>query len=60
MTETLVRSREVTLVDLLDRVLGGGVVICGDITIAVADIDLVQVSLRALVASVEALAEGAE
>jgi hypothetical protein len=48
-------SREVTLVDLVDRLLGGGVVISGDITLAVADIDLVTISLRALVASVEAL-----
>ena len=52
-SESLVSSREVTLVDLVDRLLGGGVVISGDITLAVADIDLVQVSLRALVASVE-------
>ena len=43
------------LVDLLDRLLGGGVVIHGDITLAVADIDLVHVSLRAVLASVEAL-----
>jgi hypothetical protein len=55
---TLARGREVTLVDLVDRLLGGGVVISGDITLAVADIDLVQVSLRALVASVETVAEG--
>jgi hypothetical protein len=59
MSDTLVaRGREVTLVDLVDRLLGGGVVISGDITLAVADIDLVQVSLRALVASVETVAEG--
>jgi hypothetical protein len=58
VSETLARGREVTLVDLVDRLLGGGVVICGDITLAVADIDLVQVSLRALVASVETVAEG--
>jgi hypothetical protein len=58
VSETLARGREVTLVDLVDRLLGGGVVISGDITLAVADIDLVQVSLRALVASVETVAEG--
>ena len=56
MSESLATSREVTLVDLVDRLLGGGVVISGDITLAVADIDLVQVSLRALVASVEKVA----
>ena len=57
MTATVVRSREVTLVDLVDRLLGGGVVISGDITLAVADVDLVHVSLRALIASVDKLAE---
>ncbi len=40
------------LVDLVDRLLGGGVVIAGDITLSVADVDLVYVGLRALVTSV--------
>lgn len=43
---------DVALIDLIDRLLGGGVVIYGDITLAAADVDLVYVSLRALVASV--------
>jgi Gas vesicle protein len=59
VTQSVAQSRDLTLVDLVDRLLGGGVVITGDITLAVADIDLVQVSLRALVASVEKVAEGA-
>ncbi|HEY8466240.1 MAG TPA: gas vesicle protein [Solirubrobacterales bacterium] len=46
-------AREVSLVDLVDRLLDGGVVIHGDITIAVADVDLLYVGLRALVSSVE-------
>jgi hypothetical protein len=45
-------EREVALVDLVDRLLGGGVVIAGDITLSVADVDLVYVGLRALVTSV--------
>jgi hypothetical protein len=45
-------EREVALVDLVDRLLGEGVVIAGDITLAVADVDLVYVGLRALVSSV--------
>jgi hypothetical protein len=49
-------SRQVTLVELVDRLLGKGVVISGDITLAVADVDLVQVELRALVSSVDSLA----
>jgi hypothetical protein len=46
-------EREIALVDLVDRLLAGGVVIAGEITLAVADVDLVHVSLRALVSSVE-------
>jgi hypothetical protein len=42
----------VALVDLVDRLLGGGVVIYGDITLAAADVDLVYISLRALISSV--------
>ncbi|MGP3923344.1 gas vesicle protein [Streptomyces sp. 8N616] len=52
------RGREIALVDLLDRVLAGGVVISGEITLNIADIDLVRISLRALVASVREAAEG--
>ena len=42
---------EVTLVELVDRVLNKGVVISGDITLSVAGIDLVYVGLRVLLAS---------
>ena len=49
------RAERVALVDLLDRVLAGGVVITGDITLSVAGVDLVTVSLRALVSSVSTL-----
>ena len=45
-------GREVALVDLVDRLLGGGVVVAGDVALAVADVDLVYVSLRALISSV--------
>jgi hypothetical protein len=42
----------VSIVDLLDRVLGAGVVITGDVTLSIADVDLVYVSLNAIIASV--------
>jgi hypothetical protein len=42
---------QVALVDVLDRVLAGGVVIVGDVTLSIAEVDLVRVSLRALIAS---------
>jgi hypothetical protein len=46
--------QQVALVDLLDRVLAGGVVLAGDVTLSIADVPLVHVSLRALVMSVRA------
>ncbi|HZR53863.1 MAG TPA: gas vesicle protein [Streptosporangiaceae bacterium] len=59
MTETgydpVVQGEPIALVDLLDRVLAGGVVIVGDVTLSIADVDLVRVSVRALVSSVSAL-----
>lgn len=48
-------AQRLALVDLLDRVLAGGVVITGEITLSVADVDLVTISLRALLASVATL-----
>jgi hypothetical protein len=47
-----IAERDVALIDLVDRLLNGGVVIFGDITLAVADVDLVYVGLRALISSV--------
>jgi Gas vesicle protein len=46
---------DASLADLLDRLLGSGVVLGGDITLAIADVDLVHISLRALIASVDAV-----
>ncbi len=46
-------ARQVTLVDLLDRLLQGGIVIAGDITLAAANIDLVKVDLRLLVSAID-------
>jgi len=47
------------LSDLLNRVLDKGVVIGGEVTIAVAGVDLVRLDLRLLLVSVERLARGA-
>lgn len=52
MSTDVLPGEDVALVDLLDRLLSGGVVLAGDITLAVADIDLVYVGLRALISSV--------
>jgi hypothetical protein len=47
-------EHELTMLELLDRVLDKGVVLSGDITLSVADVDLVYVGLRVLLSSVEA------
>lgn len=44
----------VALVDLLDRLLGAGMVVSGDLVISLAGVDLVQIRLHALIASVRA------
>ena len=46
-------NHQVSLCEALDRVLNKGAVIVADITISVADIDLVYLSLQALLSSVE-------
>ena len=53
--ESAAGERPIALVDLLDRVLAGGVVISGDIKLSIADVDMVQISLRALISSITAL-----
>jgi Gas vesicle protein len=47
---------QVTLVDLIDRLLQGGVVIQGQVVLSAADIDLVEVDLSLVVAAVDKLA----
>jgi len=45
-------AQDVALVDLLDRLLGAGVVLAGDVVVSLAGVDLVQIRLHALVMSV--------
>ena len=55
--DPVIQGERIALVDLLDRVLAGGVIISGDITLSIAEVDLVRVSLRALVTSISGLME---
>lgn len=57
MSDAALRAQEATLLDLLDRVIDQGVVLAGDVTISVADVDLVYLGLRVLLAPVERLPE---
>lgn len=54
-TDLSIRHKEVALLELLDRVLDKGVVIAGDLTISVADIDLIYLGLRVLLCSIETM-----
>lgn len=50
---------QLELVELLNRVLDRGVVIHGEVTIAVADVDLVNLDLTLVLTSVETAAQRA-
>ena len=41
------------LADILERVLDKGIVIAGDITISLADVELLNIKIRLLIASVD-------
>jgi len=55
MNSVVVKSKEVTLLEVLDRVLDKGVVISGDMVISVADVDLIYLGLKVLLSSVETI-----
>jgi hypothetical protein len=48
--ERMPAGENVALVDLIDRLIDGGVVVSGDIVLSVADVDLVYVGLRLILA----------
>jgi hypothetical protein len=52
LAEPRTGTQPASLVDLLDRLLGVGVVLSGDVTICLAGVDLVTVKLRALITTV--------
>ena len=50
-------NTDLSLLETLDHVLNRGLVIAGEITIAVADIDLIFIGLNVMVSSVETAQE---
>lgn len=50
-----VASTDIPLVDIIDRLLERGVVISGGAVISVAGVDLIELRLNVLLASVDAL-----
>jgi hypothetical protein len=51
-------AERVSLCEVLDRVLNKGVVVTGDATISVADIDLVYLGLQLVLTSIETARRG--
>lgn len=49
------RSKDITILELLDRVLNKGVILSGDIVISVADVDLIYVGVKLMLSSVETM-----
>lgn len=49
------RSKDISILELLDRVLNKGVILSGDIVITVADIDLVYLGVKLMLSSVETM-----
>jgi hypothetical protein len=50
---THAEDEENTLLELLDRLLNAGVVLCGDLVVSVADIELLYLRLQLTLSSVE-------
>ncbi|HEY6333731.1 MAG TPA: gas vesicle protein [Blastocatellia bacterium] len=53
----LLEKSDVSLLDTLDHVLNRGLVIAGNITISIADIDLIYLGLNVVLGSVETIKE---
>jgi hypothetical protein len=54
MADQIVHAVETTnLADILERVLDKGIVIAGDIKIQLADVDLLNIKIRLMVASID-------
>ena len=52
-SELVAKQKQVTLLDTLDRILTKGILLRGDITISVADVDLIYLGLQVLLTSAE-------
>lgn len=59
-TRETIENKEVGLIDILDVILDKGVAIKDDLIISIADVDLVYLDLRVLVAAVETLVQSQE
>ncbi len=49
------RNKDITILEVLDRVLNKGVILTGDVVISVADVDLVYLGVKLMLSSVETM-----
>src|SRR5258708_9715802 len=57
--DQILKNQQVTLLELLDRLLDKGVVVKGEILLSVADVDLVYLNLGLLLSSVKTIENAA-
>lgn len=55
MSNVATKSKNVTLLEILDRALDKGVIVSGDIVISIADVDLIYIGLKVMLSSVETM-----
>jgi hypothetical protein len=55
MSDVVTRTKDVTLLEILDRALDKGVIVSGDIVISIADVDLIYIGLKVMLSSVETM-----
>ena len=55
MSDIVTKTKDVTLLEILDRVLDKGVIVSGDIVISIADVDLIYIGLKVMLSSVETM-----
>ena len=53
-------SQEITLLETLDHLLDRGVVIAGEATISVGDVDLLYLGLNIVLANIDAVARSSQ
>lgn len=53
MSSKQLTQQQLTIVDLVDRILDKGVVITGDITVSIVGVDLLSLKINLVIASLE-------
>lgn len=54
----IAKSREVTLLEVVEKLLDKGVVISGDLILSCANVDLVYLNLKLVLTSVQTMLDG--